>query len=236
MYYSPNYHLVEIDENSYMKTPSGLYYAEEGNEYDKYIMKAKMVKPLNDKYKVGQELFVSHFVIDNSATVNGKKLRFVQDEEVLIYFENEKPKSNNYILATKSFKTEKFLEYETKKEIDGQFKVLYSDFKGVKKENDISIYIDTDYPIKWENLICIKPTTVLKNLTTNKPLNDYIEVEPLDSDNYEQMKGGVFLKSSIVNKNLGLYNGLKVIAKFNPSTRLDNGNYMVKKDDLQAYV
>lgn len=228
-----NYHIIEIDEQSYMKTPSGLFYFVEGLEYDKYQFTAKMFLPCNDKYAAGQEVFVLHFALDRELTINGKKYRAVLDEDIVYHKDADGVKSHNFILADKTYTIETALGYDNKKEQEGVFKVTFSNTEGVNVGDEIAIYIDTDYPIPFSEQVAILPQYVTKNLTTNQPLNDYIQVSPLTDEGFTK-KGGVLLANKDLNKGWGQLGESEVLFKKMSSTRLPSGDYMVKKEDIYA--
>lgn len=229
--HSPNYNLVKIDESSFKRTPSGLYYEVEGLEYDKYLFDATVVIPKGNEYQKGQKIITNHFAIDSSLIVEGEKLRCVKDEEVVVYYEDGKPKSKNFILAKRVFKEEKALDYVSKKEVPNVFEVTYSPFDFAKEGDEIAIYQDTDYPIAFSEIVALRKEFCTKNITQDKPINNYVEIQPLTEEGYSK-EGGVLISNKDHNKGWGLLNGEEVFFIRNASLKLPNGNYMVDRESI----
>ena len=123
------------------------------------------------------------------------------------------------------------MAYETKTEQLNVFEVVYSPFDFAEKGDHIAIYQDTDYPISFKDLVCIKEQFCIKNITKDNPLNDYVEVKPLSKEGYSK-EGGVLISNKDLNKGWGLLGHKQVYHSLNSSLSLPNGNQMVSKDEI----
>jgi hypothetical protein len=225
--YNPNFHIVSIDEGSYNKTASGLYYFKMGQDSERYLQNATIEYPIKgEPYKQGDKVYVYHYVLDAKVSLKGNTYRAARPEDILCKVEEGQLISHQYIIAEKTFDKD-FLGKNV--EVKNRFKVLYSPFEEMEEGDVIYIAEDSDYPVEEINCTFIMRNYVLKNETKNTMLNDFIEVEEVAEDKFNRTSSGLFIPNEDFNYSVGRVGDKKYYYEKESHYRIKEGHFATKQ-------
>jgi len=225
--YSPNFHIVSIDEGSYNKLANGMYAVRIGQECEKYLQNATVEFSIkNSNYKKGDKVYISHLAIDNKMYYKDKPYRAALPEDILCKVEGGQLISHDFVIAEKTY-TKDSLGRD--KENSNRFRVLYSPFEELEEGDEVYVAEDTDYPIEEISCTFLKRKYLLKNITKDTMLNDHEEVEVIEEDKFLKNKSGIFLANENYNYHVGKHKGKKYFYEKLPYKKLSEGFHATKE-------